>query len=58
MVDELYSSAKDMSDVINQNFLENLFREKTLIKVIIIRNPELCNQLRPTLMNYFKDGKS
>jgi hypothetical protein len=55
MIDELYSSVKDMSDVINKGFLENLFREKTHIKVILIRNPELCDRLRPKILGYFKE---
>jgi hypothetical protein len=56
-VEELYSSARDMSDVINRGFLESLFRKKTHIRVIIIRNPALCERLRQKIMSYFKGDK-
>ncbi len=58
MNDKLFSSVKDMSGLINKGFLENLFRQKTHIRVIIIRNPELCRQLRQRQLSYFKEDES
>lgn len=54
IIHEVYSNAKDMSDVIQNDFLEELFNKKTQIHVIINKNPVVAKQLREKVLSYFK----
>ena len=54
MIDEFYSKTKEMSEMMRQNFMENLFSRKAQIKVIITREPALAKILREKILTYFE----
>ena len=54
MIDEFYSKTKEMSELMQQNFMEKLFTRKAQIKVIITREPDLAKILRERIQKYFE----
>jgi len=54
---KIYTEAKDISDVINNDFLEKMFNEKVKINVTVVKNKEVAAQMRDKILSYFKGGK-
>ncbi|MFA5763333.1 MAG: hypothetical protein WC915_00805 [archaeon] len=54
IIDKVYSTAKDSSEIISRAFLDKLFNNKANIKVTITRDPELAQIYKEKLLKMFK----
>jgi DNA-binding PadR family transcriptional regulator len=56
-IDEVYSNAKDSSEIVSRSFLDKLFNNKAQIKFTITRDPKLVEIYTAEILNQFNGGK-
>ncbi|MEM2916614.1 MAG: hypothetical protein QXT19_04630, partial [Candidatus Woesearchaeota archaeon] len=52
-LDEIYASARKTSDIKIPEIYEKVYKKKAKVRVVITQNPELAEQVRKQIVDYF-----